>query len=40
MRSVHEDPSLAFRILQKMSERIRQLNSEVLRLRHSVVERS
>lgn len=33
LRRVHEDPSLAFRILEKMSERIDRLNREVLRLR-------
>ncbi|MEE8384290.1 MAG: cyclic nucleotide-binding domain-containing protein [Dehalococcoidia bacterium] len=32
---VHEDPSLAFRILEKMSERIRELNGEVVRLREN-----
>ena len=35
LKRVHEDPSLAFRILQKMSERIRSLNQEVIRLRQS-----
>jgi CRP-like cAMP-binding protein len=29
MRRVHEDPSLAFRILQKMSLRIRSLNEDL-----------
>jgi CRP-like cAMP-binding protein len=33
LRRVHEDPSLAFRILEKLSERIDRLNREVLRLR-------
>ncbi|MBI2303858.1 MAG: cyclic nucleotide-binding domain-containing protein [Chloroflexi bacterium] len=33
LRRVHEDPSLAFRILQKMSDRIRNLNSEVAKLK-------
>jgi CRP-like cAMP-binding protein len=33
MRRVHEDPSVAFRILQRMSHRIRQLNEEVARLK-------
>lgn len=33
LKRVHEDPSLAFRILQKMSERIQKLNKEVLRLK-------
>ncbi len=32
LRRVHEDPSLAFNILQKMSQRIRSLNEEVTRL--------
>lgn len=30
---VHEDPSLAFRILQKMSQRIRQLNNELANMK-------
>ena len=34
LRRVHEDPSLAFEILKKMSQRIRTLDDEVLRLRH------
>ena len=29
MRRVHEDPSLAYRIIQGMSQRIRELNAEV-----------
>jgi CRP-like cAMP-binding protein len=33
LRAVHEDPSLAYRILQMMSHRIRQLVEEVPRLR-------
>jgi CRP/FNR family transcriptional regulator, cyclic AMP receptor protein len=33
LRTVHEDPSLAFRIMQKMSHRIRELDSEVVRLK-------
>ncbi len=32
LRKTHEDPSLAFRILQKMSGRIRELNDELARL--------
>lgn len=32
LRRIHEDPSLAFRILQTMSRRIRQLDAEVGRL--------
>jgi CRP-like cAMP-binding protein len=33
LRRVHEDPSLAFRILQRMSSRIRTLNQELSRLK-------
>jgi len=33
LRRVHEDPSLAFRILQMMSQRIRALNIELVRLK-------
>ncbi|GAH40492.1 unnamed protein product, partial [marine sediment metagenome] len=33
LRRIHEDPSLAFRIVQKMSQRIRELNTEVVRLK-------
>ena len=29
---IHQDPSLAFRIMQKMSRRIRQLDGELMRL--------
>ena len=32
LKRVHEDPSLAFRLLQKMAERIRELNAQVIRL--------
>ena len=32
LRKIHEDPSLAFRVMQKMSHRIRELNSELTRL--------
>ena len=32
LRQVHQDPSLAFRILQKMSYRIRELDTELFRL--------
>ena len=31
LRRVHEDPSLVFRILQKMSNRIRELNAELVK---------
>jgi len=30
LRRIHEDPSLAFRILQKMSYRIRELDAEIV----------
>lgn len=33
LRRVHEDPSLAFRIMQKMSYRIRELDAELVRLK-------
>jgi CRP-like cAMP-binding protein len=33
LRRIHEDPSLAFRLVQTMSKRIRDLNAEVARLR-------
>ncbi len=29
MRKIHEDPSLAFRIMQKLSQRVRELNQEL-----------
>lgn len=33
LRHIHEDPSLAYRILQQMSHRIRSLDAELARLR-------
>lgn len=33
LRKIHDDPSLAFRIMQKMSRRIRELNDEMMRVR-------
>jgi CRP-like cAMP-binding protein len=33
LRRVHEDPSFAFRILQKMSHRIRELDAELVRVK-------
>ncbi len=33
LQRIHEDPSLAFRILQKMSNRIRELDSELVRVK-------
>jgi CRP-like cAMP-binding protein len=35
LRRVHDDPSLAFRMFQKMSARIRSLNEELLQLKGS-----
>jgi len=32
LKRMHEDPSLAFRILQKMADRIRTLDAEIVRL--------
>jgi hypothetical protein len=34
MKRVHQDPSLAFDILRRMSSRIRSLDEEVARLRN------
>jgi CRP-like cAMP-binding protein len=34
LRRISEDPTLAFRILQKLSRRIRDLNLEIVRLRN------
>ena len=34
LRRVHEDPSLAFRIVKNMSRRIRELSDEIARLKH------
>lgn len=34
LRRVHEDPSLAFRIVKTMSSRIRELSDEIARLTH------
>lgn len=36
LRRVHEDPSLAFRILQHLSQRIRQLDAEITKLKASL----
>ena len=35
LRGVHEDPSLAYRILREMSQRVRRLSDEVSRLKQS-----
>ena len=36
LRRVHEDPSLAFRIAQTMSSRIRKLSDEIARLKYEL----
>ena len=36
LRRVHEDPSLAFRIVQTMSSRIRELSDEIARIKHDL----
>jgi CRP/FNR family cyclic AMP-dependent transcriptional regulator len=38
LRQVHEDPSFAYRLLQRMSQRIRSLDAEVAALRRTMVE--
>ena len=38
LRGVHEDPSLAYRILQKMSERVRRVSDELAHLKKSSVQ--
>jgi CRP-like cAMP-binding protein len=40
LKRMHEDPSLAFRILQKMADRIRVLDAEIVRLMGAQAERS
>ena len=40
LKSVHEDPSMAFRILHKLSERVRSLDAEVSHLRRAISEKS
>ncbi|HSQ53956.1 MAG TPA: hypothetical protein VLM86_01615 [Candidatus Bathyarchaeia archaeon] len=32
LRKIHDDPSLAFMIMQKMSRRIRELDGELMRI--------
>ena len=39
MKRVHQDPSLAFDLLRRMSQRIRSLDEEVARLRNPAPER-
>ena len=38
LRRVHEDPSLAYRIVQTMSHRIREMNKEVARLKGAQIQ--
>ncbi|HSE49012.1 MAG TPA: cyclic nucleotide-binding domain-containing protein [Terriglobales bacterium] len=38
LRQVHQDPSLAFRLLEKMSERIRHLNERLVNMSSSLLE--
>ena len=40
LKRMNEDPSLAFNLVEKMSQRIRQLHVEVVRLRHQLDARS
>lgn len=40
LRQVHEDPSFAFRLLQKMSQRIRRLDQEVARFKRATAGQS
>ena len=40
LRRAHEDPTLAFRILEKLSLRIRRLDDEVVQLRAQLAEAS
>jgi CRP-like cAMP-binding protein len=39
LRRINEDPSLAFRLIETMSRRIRELSAEIVRLRAAVEER-
>lgn len=36
LRRINEDPSLAFNLVQRMSRRVRELSTEVVRLRHQL----
>jgi CRP-like cAMP-binding protein len=36
LRRIHNDPSLAYKLVQKLSRRIREMNEEVVRLRSQV----
>jgi CRP-like cAMP-binding protein len=36
LRRVHEDPTLAFHLVKKMSQRIRELDEEISRLKNSM----
>ena len=37
LKRIHKDPSLAFRLVQTMSKRVRDLSNEVARLKNTVV---
>jgi len=37
LRKIHDDPSLAFRVMQRMSRRIRELDDELIRVRSVTV---
>ena len=37
LRRIHEDPSLAYRLMQVMSERVRKLSAEVAQLRQAAI---
>lgn len=39
LRRVHQDPSLAFRILQKMSQRIREMDAQLVKSKIGMTER-
>jgi uncharacterized small protein (DUF1192 family) len=38
LQRIHEDPSLAYRLMKEMSSRIDQLSEEVARLEHQLSE--
>jgi CRP/FNR family transcriptional regulator len=39
LRRINEDPSLAFNLVERMSQRVRSLSAEVVRLRHELAGR-
>ena len=38
LRRINEDPSLAFNVVQRMSQRVRDLSAELVKLRHELTE--